>query len=55
VGDALAVLVERYGPDFAPVLATARVWVNGDEPEAGPASVLRDGDELAILPPVSGG
>jgi molybdopterin converting factor small subunit len=55
VGDALTALVERYGPDFAAILATARVWVNGDEPEAGDGSLLRDGDELAILPPVSGG
>jgi len=31
------------------------VWVNGDEPEAGEATPLRDDDELAVLPPVSGG
>lgn len=55
MGDALDTLVDRYGPAFGDVLATARVWVNGDEPEAGDASPLRDGDELAILPPVSGG
>lgn len=44
-----------YGPEFAAVLGTARVWVNGEEPAAGPATVLTDGDEVAILPPVSGG
>jgi molybdopterin converting factor small subunit len=45
----------RYGSDFAAVLETARVWVNGDEPDAGDATPLLDDDELAVLPPVSGG
>jgi molybdopterin converting factor small subunit len=45
----------RHGTDFALVLERSRVWVNGDEPVEGDATVLRDGDEVAILPPVSGG
>lgn len=45
----------RYGPDFAAALGTARVWINGDEPAAGLATVLVPGDEVAVLPPVSGG
>jgi molybdopterin synthase sulfur carrier subunit len=51
-----AVLAEasaRYGPEFDAVLATSRVWVNGEA--AGPGEVVRPGDELAVLPPVSGG
>jgi len=55
VGAALDELRTRYGPEFAAVLATARVWVNGDEPELGDGTPLADGDELAVLPPVSGG
>jgi molybdopterin synthase sulfur carrier subunit len=55
VGEALAALRARYGSDFAAVLETARVWVNGDEPDAGDATPLLDDDELAVLPPVSGG
>ena len=47
--------VARYGPDFAAVLRTARIWVNGDEPESGSETQLRAGDEVAVLPPVSGG
>lgn len=45
----------RYGAEFVAVLARARVWVNGDEPPAGDATALEDGDEIAVLPPVSGG
>jgi molybdopterin converting factor small subunit len=51
----LADAVERYGEPFALVLTTARVWVNGDEPEADRATALDEDDEIAVLPPVSGG
>jgi sulfur-carrier protein len=55
VGALLDSATEAYGTTFAQVLATSRVWVNGDEPSAGRATVLADGDEVAVLPPVSGG
>jgi MoaD family protein len=55
VGDLLAQAVDRYGREFGEVLASSRVWINGDEPVAGDATQLRDGDEVAVLPPVSGG
>lgn len=45
----------RYGPEFALVLERARVWVNGDEPSDGPGTVLGPDDEVAVLPPFSGG
>ena len=51
LGDA----VQRYGDRFAAVLASSRVWVNGDEPAAERATVLAPDDEVAVLPPVSGG
>ena len=55
LGDALAVARDRYPQEFADVLAASRVWINGDEPPNGTATRLSDGDEVAILPPVSGG
>jgi sulfur-carrier protein len=44
-----------YGEPFVAVLRSARVWVNGEEPSAGDATLLGDDDEVAVLPPVSGG
>jgi MoaD family protein len=51
----LAAATTAYGPTFGDVLARSRVWVNGDEPADGRATRLADGDEVAVLPPVSGG
>jgi MoaD family protein len=46
---------ERYGPDFRAVLEHSKVWLNGEEAPEGDATLLVDGDEVAVLPPVSGG
>ncbi|MEK7423039.1 MAG: MoaD/ThiS family protein [Actinomycetota bacterium] len=53
VGDVLDAAVHRYGAGFASVLASSRVWVNGDAAER--FDTVRDTDEVAVLPPVSGG
>lgn len=53
VGDVLAAAEARYGSDFSAVLATCRVWLNGDH--APTDTVVGPNDELAVLPPVSGG
>jgi molybdopterin synthase sulfur carrier subunit len=55
VGALLAVARAELGAEFGAVLDTSRVWVNGDEPAAGDATPLAPGDEVAVLPPVSGG
>jgi sulfur-carrier protein len=51
----LATACRRFGEQFTAVLETSRVWVNGDEPIDGLATRLQSGDEVAVLPPVSGG
>ena len=43
----------RYGPRFVDVLSTCRIWVNGDDVE--PDTHIGPDDEVAVLPPVSGG
>lgn len=53
VAEVLVAARARYGEPFAAVLDTARVWVNG-EPATVEAQVSA-GDEVAVLPPVSGG
>ncbi len=53
VEEVLAAAVERYDDGFAEVLRQCQVWLNG-EPAGGDERVADD-DEVAILPPVSGG
>jgi molybdopterin synthase sulfur carrier subunit len=53
VGDVLVWARAEFGPDFAAVLDASRVWCNGVPCE--PGTLLADGDEVAVLPPVSGG
>jgi molybdopterin synthase sulfur carrier subunit len=53
VDDVLAAAIARYGEAFAALLPTCKVWVNG-EPAHGHEQV-GDDDEVAVLPPVSGG
>lgn len=53
VAEVLAAAVERYGPDFAEVLDGSVVWLNGEP--ARPGDPVGTDDEVAVLPPVSGG
>jgi molybdopterin converting factor small subunit len=53
VGEVLDAARARFGPPFEAVLETAQVWRNGDPTEL--TDPVADGDEVAVLPPVSGG
>ncbi|MEX1216954.1 MAG: MoaD/ThiS family protein [Acidimicrobiales bacterium] len=53
VNEVLAAAIDRYGATFAEVVSNSRVWCNG-EPATGDV-VVGDADEVAVLPPVSGG
>jgi molybdopterin converting factor small subunit len=43
----------RFGPSFAEVVAGSAVWVNGEPAGCGVALAFED--EVAVIPPVSGG
>ena len=53
VGEVLDAAADRYGPRFAAVVGVSAIWVNGDP--AVRATPVGDSDEVAVLPPVSGG
>ncbi|MGH9047109.1 MAG: MoaD/ThiS family protein [Acidimicrobiales bacterium] len=51
--EVLATARLRYGEEFAAHARCCRVWVNGEVPP--PGLQLGPADEVALLPPVSGG
>ena len=53
VGEVLSIATERFGPSFDDVLRSCKVWVNGEA--ADRSTPVTDDDEIAVLPPVSGG
>src|SRR5215831_8521135 len=52
-GEVADALSSRYGERFAAIAAVSSFVVNGDRAERG--TPIADDDEVAILPPVSGG
>jgi molybdopterin synthase sulfur carrier subunit len=53
VAEVLDEACRRFGDRFAAVLASSKVWVNGEP--ADRSTVVADADVVAVLPPVSGG
>mgnify|MGYP001285388315 FL=1 len=49
----LARAEEDLGEGFSEILRISRIWLNGEPLEGD--SPITDGDEVAVLPPVSGG
>lgn len=53
VAEIVAAAVDAFGADFEALLSTCRIWVNGEP--ALETDVVTPADEVALLPPVSGG
>ncbi len=53
VGEVLDAAVAEYGSEFAQLLPVCRIWVNGKT--ATHETEVSNDDEVALLPPVSGG
>jgi len=53
VGEVVDAASAKFGEHFEAILPTCKVWVNGEPAERD--HVVTDTDEVAILPPVSGG
>lgn len=53
VADVIAAAADAFGADFEVLLTTCRIWVNGEPALEG--DPVTGSDEVALLPPVSGG
>lgn len=53
VGEVLDEACHRFGATFTAVLDGSKVWLNGNE--ASRSDAVSGNDEVAVLPPVSGG
>ena len=53
VGELLDQADAKYGSGFSAVRETSRIWLNGDATDRNAA--ISERDEVAVLPPVSGG
>lgn len=53
VGEVLDEARRRFGDRFGAVLGGSNVWLNGESADAD--TPVTDTDEVAVLPPVSGG
>ena len=49
----LSEAVNRYGAKFQEILGVSQVWLNGEPAERD--AVVESYDEIAVLPPISGG
>jgi len=53
VGEVIDVATQKFGDEFSEQIQTCRIWLNGEPTEL--SASVSDGDEVALLPPVSGG
>ena len=55
VTSALREARDTFGPEFGRVLDRSRVWLNGDAVDPTSDRECGPDDEIAVIPPVSGG
>lgn len=53
IDEVVAAACDKYGDRFVALLPSCRIWLNGEE--VPPSTPVSDKDEVAVLPPVSGG
>ena len=53
VEEIIPAATQRFGPDFAQQLPNCKLWLNGHATQ--PDAPVTATDEVALLPPVSGG
>ena len=53
VAEVLRAAEAKFGPELSAVLEHCQIWRNGEPCE--PTDAVTDADEVAVLPPVSGG
>jgi MoaD family protein len=53
LGSFVEFLMQHHGDGFTKLLSHSAIWVNGETVDR--QTRLQEGDEVAILPPVSGG
>ena len=53
VGEVLDAASRQLGPAFDEVLASSKLWLNGEPTDR--SAPVGDTDEVAVLPPISGG
>ena len=53
VGELVAQAVAHFGANLERVVPHCKIWCNGDP--ADPSTPISGSDEVALLPPVSGG
>ena len=53
VAEIISAAEQMFGETFSRIVAVSRIWLNGEETE--PGALVTDTDEVAVIPPVSGG